>query len=93
MLSFYLIDRNRFRWNPRKRFINFNSNSIECRKKRREATKNFSGLGNTFNYSWSPKMHTGGGGMKQHPSRQIFEKLVNKNAIKPKKGGPPCNFS
>jgi hypothetical protein len=27
--------------------------------------------------------------MKQHPPRQIFEKLVNKNAIKPKIGGPP----
>jgi hypothetical protein len=38
-------------------------------------------------------MHTGGvrgeGGMKQHPPRQIFEKLVNKNAIKRKIGGPP----
>jgi hypothetical protein len=32
--------------------------------------------------------------MKQHPPRQIFEKLVNKNAIKPKIGGPPPgNFS
>jgi hypothetical protein len=32
----------------------------------------------------------GGGGMKQYPPpRQIFEKLVNKNAIKPKIGGPP----
>jgi hypothetical protein len=33
----------------------------------------------------------GGGvrGLKQHPPRQIFEKLVNKNAIKPKIGGPP----
>ena len=28
-------------------------------------------------------------GMKQHPLRQIFEKLVNKNAIKRKIGGPP----
>jgi hypothetical protein len=27
--------------------------------------------------------------MKQHPPRQIFKKLVNKNAIKPKIGGPP----
>jgi hypothetical protein len=27
--------------------------------------------------------------MKQHPPRQIFEKLVNKNAIKCKTGGPP----
>jgi hypothetical protein len=29
--------------------------------------------------------------MKQHPPRQIFEKLVNKNAIKVKLkiGGPP----
>jgi hypothetical protein len=26
--------------------------------------------------------------MKQHPPRQIFEKLVKKNAIKPKIGGP-----
>ncbi len=39
-------------------------------------------------------MHTGGGkggrgGMKQHPPRQIFEKLVYKNAIKRKIGGPP----
>ncbi len=31
----------------------------------------------------------GRGGMKQHPPRQIFEKLVNKNAIKRKIGGPP----
>jgi hypothetical protein len=31
----------------------------------------------------------GRGGMKQHPLRQIFEKLVNKNAIKRKIGGPP----
>jgi hypothetical protein len=30
--------------------------------------------------------------MKQHPPRQIFEKLVNKNAIKPKIGGPPWQF-
>jgi len=32
--------------------------------------------------------------MKQHPPRQIFEKLVNKNAIKvkPKIGGPPRQF-
>jgi hypothetical protein len=28
----------------------------------------------------------GGVGMKQHPPRQIFEKLVNKNAIKRKIG-------
>ncbi len=27
--------------------------------------------------------------MKQHPPRQIFEKLVNKNAIKLKIGVPP----
>jgi hypothetical protein len=27
--------------------------------------------------------------MKQHPPREIFEKLVNKNAIKCKIGGPP----
>jgi hypothetical protein len=27
--------------------------------------------------------------MKQHPPRQIFEKLVNKNAIKRKIGVPP----
>jgi hypothetical protein len=27
--------------------------------------------------------------MKQHPPRQIFEKLANKNAIKCKIGGPP----
>jgi hypothetical protein len=27
--------------------------------------------------------------MKQHPPREIFEKLVNKNAIKRKIGGPP----
>ena len=27
--------------------------------------------------------------MNQHPPRQIFEKLVNKNAIKRKIGGPP----
>jgi hypothetical protein len=33
-------------------------------------------------------MHTGGG-MKQHLLRQIFGKLVNKNATKPKIGGPP----
>jgi hypothetical protein len=26
------------------------------------------------------------------PPRQIFKKLVNKNAIKPKIGGPPGNF-
>jgi hypothetical protein len=41
-------------------------------------------------------MHTGGvrgeGGMKQHPTRQIFEKLVNKNAINRKIGGPPLAF-
>jgi hypothetical protein len=30
--------------------------------------------------------------MKQHPPRQIFEKLVNKNAIKPKIDGPPWQF-
>jgi hypothetical protein len=34
----------------------------------------------------------GGGGMKQHPPRQIFKKLVNKNAIKPKIGVPPWQF-
>ncbi len=37
-------------------------------------------------------MHTGGEGGKGDetaPPRQIFEKLVNKNAIKPKIGGPP----
>ncbi len=34
--------------------------------------------------------HRGGeGGMKQHPPRQIFEKLVNKNAISREIGGPP----
>jgi hypothetical protein len=43
-------------------------------------------------------MHTGGvrgvrGGDETAPPRQIFEKLVNKNAIKPKIGGPPGNFS
>ena len=27
--------------------------------------------------------------MEQHPPRKIFEKLVNKNAIKRKIGGPP----
>jgi hypothetical protein len=27
--------------------------------------------------------------MKQHPPRKIFGKLVNKNAIKRKIGGPP----
>ncbi len=27
--------------------------------------------------------------MKHHPLQQIFEKLVNKNAIKRKIGGPP----
>jgi hypothetical protein len=27
--------------------------------------------------------------MKKHPPRQTFEKLVNKNAIKRKIGGPP----
>jgi hypothetical protein len=27
--------------------------------------------------------------MKQHPPRQIFEKLINKNAIKRKIGVPP----
>jgi hypothetical protein len=31
--------------------------------------------------------------MKQHPPRQIFEKLVNKNAIKRKIGGPPLAIS
>jgi hypothetical protein len=40
--------------------------------------------------------HRGGkggrGGVKQHPPRQIFEKLVNKNAIKRKIGGPPWQF-
>ena len=37
-------------------------------------------------------MHTGGrgeGGYETAPPRQIFEKLVNKNAIKRKIGGPP----
>jgi hypothetical protein len=38
----------------------------------------------------------GGGGRgkgdETAPPRQIFEKLVNKNAIKPKIGGPPGNF-
>ncbi len=42
-------------------------------------------------------MHTVGwggmGGESAHlPHRQIFEKLVNKNAIKPKIGGPPWQF-
>ncbi len=31
-----------------------------------------------------------GGGYETAPPRQIFEKLVNKNAIKPKIGGPPA---
>ncbi len=31
----------------------------------------------------------GGGGYETAPPRQIFEKLVNKNAIKRKIGGPP----
>jgi hypothetical protein len=31
----------------------------------------------------------GEGGYETAPPRQIFEKLVNKNAIKPKIGGPP----
>jgi hypothetical protein len=35
----------------------------------------------------------GGGGYETAPPRQIFEKLVNKNAIKRKKGGPPGIFS
>jgi hypothetical protein len=30
--------------------------------------------------------------MKQQPLKQIFENLVNKNAIKPKIGGPPWQF-
>ncbi len=30
--------------------------------------------------------------MKQQPPRQIFEKLVNKNAIKRKIGGPPWQY-
>jgi hypothetical protein len=30
--------------------------------------------------------------MEEHPPRQIFEKLVNKNAIKRKIGGPPWHF-
>jgi hypothetical protein len=41
-------------------------------------------------------MHAGGGGgvrgegvYETAPPRQIFEKLVNKKAIKPKIGGPP----
>ena len=44
------------------------------------------------------QMHTGRGGkggeggMKQHPPRQIFKKLVNKNAIKRKIGVPPWQF-
>jgi hypothetical protein len=42
-------------------------------------------------------MHTGRGlggekGDETAPPRQIFEKLVNKNAIKPKIGDPPGNF-
>jgi hypothetical protein len=43
-------------------------------------------------------MHTGGEGrgIKQPPQppppRQIFEKLVNKNAIKPRIGGLPWQF-
>ncbi len=39
--------------------------------------------------------HRGGGegkGDETAPSRQIFEKLVNKNAIKPKIGEPLANF-
>jgi hypothetical protein len=32
-------------------------------------------------------MHRGKRGMKKH-SRQIFEKLANKNTIKPQKGTP-----
>jgi hypothetical protein len=31
----------------------------------------------------------GAGGYETAPPRQIFKKLVNKNAIKPKIGGPP----
>jgi hypothetical protein len=31
--------------------------------------------------------------MKQHPPRQIFEKLVNKNAIKLSNGHSPANLS
>jgi hypothetical protein len=42
-------------------------------------------------------MHTGvwvrGFGMKQHTPREIFKKLVNKNAIKVKIGDPVVNFS
>ncbi len=34
----------------------------------------------------------GEGGMKQHPPRQIFKKLVKKNAIKCKIGGPPLQI-
>ncbi len=39
-------------------------------------------------------MHTGGGvgGGGYETPRQIFEKLVNKNARKPKIGGPPWEF-
>jgi hypothetical protein len=37
----------------------------------------------------STDAHRGVRGVRQHPPRQIFEKLVNKNAIKPKIGGPP----
>jgi hypothetical protein len=37
-------------------------------------------------------VHKGGGEGGEAPPRQIFEKLVNKNAIKPKIGGPPWQF-
>jgi hypothetical protein len=38
--------------------------------------------------------HRGGeGGDETAPPRQIFEKLVNKNAINPKIGGPPQAIS
>jgi len=32
-------------------------------------------------------MHTGRGGYETAPPRQIVDKLVNKNALKPKIGG------
>jgi len=38
-------------------------------------------------------MHTGGeGGYETAPPRQIFKKIVNKNAIKRKIIGPPWQF-
>ncbi len=45
-----------------------------------------------YNTSYHRCTQGGGGvrgGMKQHPPRQIFKKLDNKNAIKRKIGGPP----